>query len=130
MGLAWLIGFVVYFRKRYQRKQRNRLIAQGKATPRPKDIAPPEEKIVIPPDPAVLLGQRQPGEMAFPEREKHRYHYHRSKSQDDKAQSRPPPGLSTIEDPTTEAEPTTPHANGDVAVVLIEDDMTPLNAKT
>jgi len=69
MLLAWVIGFGIYFRKRYNRKQRNRLIAEGKAAPREKDLEVAKEKIIIPPDPAVLLGQRKPGEMAFPERE-------------------------------------------------------------
>ncbi|KDR75162.1 hypothetical protein GALMADRAFT_45042, partial [Galerina marginata CBS 339.88] len=69
MLLAWIIGFGIYFRKRYNRKQRNRLIAEGKAAPREKDLEAPKEKVIIPPDPAVLLGQRKPGEMAFPERE-------------------------------------------------------------
>ncbi|KAF9478823.1 hypothetical protein BDN70DRAFT_727256 [Pholiota conissans] len=68
--LLWAIGFAVYFRKRYRRKQRNRLIAAGKAEPRPKDMEPLKEKIIIPPDPAVLLGQHQPGETLFPERRK------------------------------------------------------------
>lgn len=69
MLLAWTIGFVIYFRKRYNRKKRKRLIAEGKAQPREKDLKMLQEKVVIPPDPAVLLGHRQPGEMAFPERE-------------------------------------------------------------
>lgn len=67
--LAWAIGFTVYFRKRYNRKKRNRLIAEGKATPREKDLEVPKEKIVIPPDPAVLLGRAKPGENVFPERQ-------------------------------------------------------------
>lgn len=135
MGLAWIIGFVVYFRKRYNRKQRNRLVAAGKATPRPKDLTEPEEKIVIPPDPAVLLGQRKPGEMAFPERERrHQHHYHRSQSQaeTDGTHSTHPTHTTFAEDATTvntDTEPTTPYTHGDVAVVLIEDDMTPLNKK-
>ncbi|KAF8160759.1 hypothetical protein B0H34DRAFT_350891 [Crassisporium funariophilum] len=69
MFLAWVIGFGIYFRKRYKRRQRNRLVADGKAAPREKDLEIPKEKIVIPPDPAVLLGQRKPGELAFPERQ-------------------------------------------------------------
>lgn len=67
--IAWIIGFAVYFKKRYRRKERNRLIAAGEMAPREKDVRPPAEKVVIPPDPAVLLGQRRPGEHAFPERE-------------------------------------------------------------
>jgi len=69
MLIIWIIGFAVYFRKRARRKQRNRLIAAGKAQPREKDLEVPKEKIIIPPDPAVLLGHRKPGEMAFPERQ-------------------------------------------------------------
>jgi hypothetical protein len=67
--LLWGIGFIVYFRKRWRRKERNRLIRLGKAEPREKDLEIAKEKIVIPPDPAVLLGQRQPGDNAFPERQ-------------------------------------------------------------
>ncbi|KIK09960.1 hypothetical protein K443DRAFT_671276 [Laccaria amethystina LaAM-08-1] len=67
--LAWIIGFAVYIRKLRKRTQRNRLIAAGEMAPREKDVRPPAEKVVILPDPAVLLGQRKPGEHAFPERE-------------------------------------------------------------
>ncbi|THU95387.1 hypothetical protein K435DRAFT_798179 [Dendrothele bispora CBS 962.96] len=61
MGLAWIIGFVIYFRKRIRRKRRDRaLLAAGKLpTEKNKD---PEEKIVIPPDPAVLMGH-PPGKL-------------------------------------------------------------------
>jgi hypothetical protein len=76
MLIAWIIGFGIYFRKRYNRKQRNRLIAEGKAAPRKKDLEIAREKVVIPPDPAILLGQRKPGEMAFPEREEKEGHHH------------------------------------------------------
>lgn len=69
MLIIWTIGFAVYFRKRAKRKERNRLIAAGKAQPREKDLEVPKERIVIPPDPAVLLGHRKPGEVAFPERQ-------------------------------------------------------------
>lgn len=69
MLIIWIIGFAVYFRKRARRKERNRLIAAGKAQPREKDLEIPKERIVIPPDPAVLLGHRKPGEMVFPERQ-------------------------------------------------------------
>jgi hypothetical protein len=67
--ISWTIGFLVYFRKRANRKKRKRLIAEGKAQPREKDLKVLQEKVVIPPDPAVLLGQRKGGEMVFPERE-------------------------------------------------------------
>jgi hypothetical protein len=69
MFIAWTIGFAVYFRKRYNRKKRKRLIEEGKAQPREKDLKVLQEKVVIPPDPAVLLGHRKPGEKVFPERQ-------------------------------------------------------------
>ena len=69
MFIAWTFGFIVYIRKRYNRRQRKRLIAEGKAQPREKDLKILRDKVVIPPDPAVLLGHRKAGEMAFPERE-------------------------------------------------------------
>jgi len=74
--IIWVIGFAVYFRKRYRRKQRKRLIAAGKAEPRQKDLELATEKIVIPPDPAVLLGQHQPGETLFPERRRSKDSHH------------------------------------------------------
>ncbi|KIK67164.1 hypothetical protein GYMLUDRAFT_257096 [Collybiopsis luxurians FD-317 M1] len=56
--LAWLIGFAIYFRKRYKRKLRN----QGKLPAREKkSIESNTERIIIPPDPAILMGY-QPGE--------------------------------------------------------------------
>lgn len=89
MGLAWIIGFAIYFMKRYKRKKRNQAIAAGEVVA-VKDEAPtvPEEKIIIPPDPAVLLGHRVPGEYVFPEREsserKHRVRSLLSRSNTDK----------------------------------------------
>jgi len=59
--IAWLIGFTIYFRKRYHRKKRKRAaIAAGVPPPEVKS-RPQQEKVVIPPDPAVYLGQREPG---------------------------------------------------------------------
>ena len=65
MALAWIIGFTIYFIKRYKRKKLHRKIEAGKALPKQKEPKAPEEKIIIPPDPAVLLGHRLPGEIAF-----------------------------------------------------------------
>ncbi|CAK5265667.1 unnamed protein product [Mycena citricolor] len=60
MGVAYLIGFTIYFYKRWKRKKLNRQIEAGQATPK---VRPePKEKVVIPPDPAVLLGQHEGGE--------------------------------------------------------------------
>jgi len=69
MFLAWTIGFTIYFRKRYKRRERHRLIAVGKATPKQSDLDVPPENVIIPPDPAVLLGQCKPGEIMVPERQ-------------------------------------------------------------
>jgi len=59
MAIAWIIGFSIYFRKRYLRKLRNR----GKLPPREerKSKEKPEEPLVIPQDPAISMGH-QPGE--------------------------------------------------------------------
>jgi len=69
MFLAWTIALTIYFRKRYRRRERRRLIAIGKATPKETDLDVPqlEENIIIPPDPAVLLGQCEPGPIIIPE---------------------------------------------------------------
>jgi len=69
MFLAWTIGFIIYFRKRYKRRERHRLIAAGRATPKQSDLDIPPENVFIPPDPAVLLGQYRPGEIIIPERQ-------------------------------------------------------------
>ncbi|KAL0956342.1 hypothetical protein HGRIS_002492 [Hohenbuehelia grisea] len=61
MGLAWIIGFGIYFYKRIRRKRRKAEIAAGLRAPYPKPEEP-REKVIIPPDPAVLLGSHQPGE--------------------------------------------------------------------
>lgn len=68
MFLAWTIGFTIYFRKRYKRRERHRLVAAGKAVPKEGDLDVPQKNVIIPPDPAVLLGQCQPGEILYPER--------------------------------------------------------------
>jgi len=65
MGVAWIIGFTIYFRKRYKRKKLKRKIAAGKAVQTRKPSKIPEENVIVPPDPAILLGHRLPGEHAF-----------------------------------------------------------------
>lgn len=76
MFLAWTIGFTIYFRKRYKRRERHRLIAAGKAVPKETDLDIPQENVIIPPDPAVLLGQCKPGEFVVPERQNSRDIFH------------------------------------------------------
>ena len=75
MFLAWVIGFTIYFRKRYKRRERHRLVAAGKATPKERDLDILQENVIIPPDPAVLLGQRKPGEIIIPESQNSTYKF-------------------------------------------------------
>ncbi|GLB37651.1 hypothetical protein LshimejAT787_0407020 [Lyophyllum shimeji] len=65
MGVAWIIGFTIYFRKRWKRKKLKRQIEAGKAVQKQKPSKIPEENVIVPPDPAILLGHRSPGEHAF-----------------------------------------------------------------
>lgn len=67
MFIAWTIALSIYFRKRRRRRERRRLVAIGKATPKETDLDIPPENVIIPPDPAVLLGQCEPGEIIIPE---------------------------------------------------------------
>ncbi|KAJ7496033.1 hypothetical protein B0H11DRAFT_881936 [Mycena galericulata] len=72
MGIAYIIGFTIYFVKRCKRKRLHRRIEAGKAEPK---IQPePKEKIVIPPDPAVLLGRNKPGEVIIVDEKRHHRH--------------------------------------------------------
>ncbi|KAJ7346797.1 hypothetical protein DFH08DRAFT_202225 [Mycena albidolilacea] len=74
MGAAYVVGFTIYFWKRCKRKKLHRRIKEGKAEPK---VEPePKEKIVIPPDPAVLLGHNRPGDIIVVDEGRH----HRSKS--------------------------------------------------
>lgn len=57
MGFAWLVGFTIYFRKRYKRKLRKRAIEAGKREAK-KSKEEPQEKTIIPPDPALLMGYK------------------------------------------------------------------------
>jgi hypothetical protein len=65
MGIAWIIGFSIYFYKRYKRKKFKRKVAAGLVAPKERKSTVPEKKIIMPPDPAILLGHRLPGESAF-----------------------------------------------------------------
>ncbi|KAK7035450.1 hypothetical protein VNI00_011743 [Paramarasmius palmivorus] len=73
LGLAWIIGLFIYIRKRYRRKMRKRAaLAAGQdpeqtVTKHKSKSAEPAEKVIIPPDPAVLLGHGRPGEHIYPE---------------------------------------------------------------
>jgi len=65
MGIAWIIGFTWYFIKRYRKKKLAAAVAAGLAEPKIKPPKGPQEKLIIPPDPAIVLGHRVPGETAF-----------------------------------------------------------------
>jgi len=74
MGVAYIIGFTIYFVKRCKRKKLHRRIEEGKAEPK---VEPePKERFVIPPDPAVLLGHNKPGDVIVVDEKRH----HRQKS--------------------------------------------------
>jgi len=58
--IGWGVAFISYIIQRRKKKIRRKKVAAGVKPPKP---APqPPEKYLIPPDPAVVLGQRQPGE--------------------------------------------------------------------
>lgn len=65
--IAWIIGFAIYFRKRYNRKRQKRLAEEGLAEPPEEKRAAnaSTERFIIPPDPAVLMGLAKPGEMVY-----------------------------------------------------------------
>lgn len=71
MAIGYFIGFTVYFIKRIKRKNRKRAVEAGRKKPKPPKVSEKAaEPVVIPPDPAVLFGQRQAGEHAFPDKHK------------------------------------------------------------
>jgi len=72
MGVAYIIGFTIYFIKRCKRKRLHRRIEAGKAEP--KAQPEPKERIVIPPDPAVLLGHNKPGDVVVVDEKRHHRH--------------------------------------------------------
>jgi hypothetical protein len=59
MLIAYIVGFTIYFMKRRRRKERDAKVAAG-AQIQPQDTG--MRIVVIPPDPAVVLGLRRPGE--------------------------------------------------------------------
>ncbi|KAJ7200703.1 hypothetical protein C8J57DRAFT_1544270 [Mycena rebaudengoi] len=64
MGIAYIVGFTIYFIKRSKRKKLKKLIAAGEASPKP--VPEPKEKI-------VLLGHHKPGDVVIVD-EKRRHH--------------------------------------------------------
>jgi len=67
---GWLCGnrsiaLISYIVKRRKKKVRAKKVAAGVKPPKP--VPPPPETYIIPPDPAVVLGQRQPGERVIVE---------------------------------------------------------------
>ena len=64
VGLAWIIGFIIYFIKRHRREQRAR--ALGYRGHR-EMLDPPKKKeaFIIPPDPAIVESGLVPGERIY-----------------------------------------------------------------
>jgi len=61
IGVAWIIGLLIYFYKRWQGHKAVR--RAGLHSHRELDIPPPKpEPYIIPPDPAIIQGFRAPGE--------------------------------------------------------------------
>ncbi|KAG2016124.1 hypothetical protein CC2G_009325 [Coprinopsis cinerea AmutBmut pab1-1] len=109
--LAWVIGFAIYFRKRYNRKKRKRLAEEGKCDPPPEKLNPnaSTERFIIPPDPAVLMGIAKPGEMVHTSKSRQSSEGSGKKSHR-KSHSRSRPGTprrTTEQDDMT--EPLNPH---------------------
>ncbi|KAJ6500061.1 hypothetical protein C8R47DRAFT_1110283 [Mycena vitilis] len=76
MGVAYIIGFTFYFVKRCKRKRLKRRIEAGQAEP---EVEPePKERIVIPPDPAVLLGHHRAGDVVVVDEKRHHHHHQKS----------------------------------------------------
>lgn len=64
IGLAWVIGFIMYFFKRHRREQRAR--AAGYRGHREMlDPLKKQEPYIIPPDPAIVEGQLAPGDTVY-----------------------------------------------------------------
>ncbi|KAI0341896.1 hypothetical protein BDW22DRAFT_1357982 [Trametopsis cervina] len=60
VGVAWIVGFIIYFYKRHRREKRAR--ALGFRSHR-EMLDPPKKKeaFIIPPDPAIVEGDVEPG---------------------------------------------------------------------
>ncbi|KAL0578296.1 hypothetical protein V5O48_003707 [Marasmius crinis-equi] len=73
LGLAWFIGLFIYIRKRIRHKKAKRAAeAEGKDLEEKRTkSSEPQEKVIIPPDPAVVLGVGKPGEFVSPEHHEH-----------------------------------------------------------
>lgn len=58
--IGWSVALISYIIRRRKKKTRAKKVAAGIKPPKP--VPQPPEKYIIPPDPAVVLGQREPGE--------------------------------------------------------------------
>jgi len=58
--IAWSVALVSYIVRRNKKKTRAKKVAAGIKPPKP--VPQPPQKYIIPPDPAVVLGQGEPGE--------------------------------------------------------------------
>jgi cell division septation protein DedD len=77
--IGWSVALISYIVHRRKKTIRAKKVAAGVKPPKPKP--PPPEMYIIPPDPAVVLGQRQPGERVVVEsKHKNGRHAKRSKT--------------------------------------------------
>ncbi|KAK1235742.1 hypothetical protein PQX77_001019 [Marasmius sp. AFHP31] len=112
MGLAWIVGLFIYIRKRRRHKLRKRAAeAEGKNLEEMKASkgSEPPEKIIIPPDPAVLLGHGKPGDYVLPEEGEKEHTHPRPSLQGHESE----PGLPVHRHdfaPSSASEPTVPLA--------------------
>src|ERR1700676_1228462 len=79
--IGWSVALISYLVRRRKKRTRAKKVAAGMKPPKP--VPQPPEKYIIPPDPAVVLGQRQPGEHVVVEskyrRSKHGRHVRHSR---------------------------------------------------
>jgi len=79
LTLGWSVALISYLVRQRKKKTRAKKVAAGVKPPKP--TPQPPEKYIIPPDPAVVLGQRQPGEHVIVEsKNKHGRHVRHSKT--------------------------------------------------
>ncbi|KII92732.1 hypothetical protein PLICRDRAFT_27744 [Plicaturopsis crispa FD-325 SS-3] len=67
VAIGWFIGAILYYNHRRRRKIREKKVALGLKKPKVKAEPQVEQKLIIPPDPAVLQGHAKPGEFIFAE---------------------------------------------------------------
>jgi len=97
IAIVWIMGFSLYFFNRY--KRRNTKLASQLEAGNPNagekvsGNSPPDERVVVPPDPAVFLGYPLPGEQ--PLEDKHSLHEKSAPSSNLRPSPRVQPTITT-----------------------------------